>query len=422
MMKKLVCLVLSLALVLSLFAGCKDTEKQPSGEQNTPPAGSDSGEVVLEKHKIAVANWAIDSYALLIQEYFSKYLGPALNVEFMFSEACNSVEATMDFFESAYAAGCEAVINYQQGSVDQLIAKANELGLYIVTNTSAVGENNAPPYNVGFVHTYPSETAEEFSTLIRGVMEGDEQQNIIILSAGAGLGHAEYYACTVAALETIQEVYGVTFEDSIEELAVLTSVTDCANDGDVKVTIYPGYPNNDNYALGLSSLLQTGEYGILVSCSTAYARVANTIDEVEKAFNMNIKVTAMTQVNEETSAMFNAVDSAGDPALNSASVRPAICTAASMFALAYNGISGHADSVRKDGEGIFYNCPRWLCNGPEDYAPIEKLDVSDDTWELSVDDVKEMLAIYNPDLTADSLFDTINSFTLDNVLERRGMK
>ena len=138
-MKKLLSMLLALVMVFSMVACSNDqgnnetpddkpSASAPSEGNEQKPDEGEKDEVKLEPYKIAVAFTQINATALSQQEDLKTYIAPAFNVEFMFSEAVDSAEVAMTFLENAYAAGCQAVMNFQNSSVEQINAKANELG------------------------------------------------------------------------------------------------------------------------------------------------------------------------------------------------------------------------------------------------------------------------------------------------------
>ena len=393
-------------LILLVFGGCR-------------AQGRTSG--VPQQVKIAVPFWQIDAQALLTQRYLSEYLGPALNVQFMFSEAVSDAETLMNFIENAYAAGCHGIMNYQNSAVEQAIAKANELGMYIATNTTTMPVNRDLPYNLGLVAASDASVAKDFGDLVMPLISDEQRRNVIIVSAGAGLGNNEHRESTVAILNMLASVHNLRFERTVQDLAVSRSVTDAVNDRGIKITIYPGYPTGDTYVAGMSALLQTGEYDTVLACNAAYARFMVAIDEVERAFRKNIRVSAITTINDQTRTAFTTIDSTGNTSLDSAMLMPSISTAAGLFALVYNGITGHADAIRVNNEGAFYNSPKWKCPSAADYSRIERVNASNDTWEMNVDEVKRLLIQYNPGATYTGIFNTLNGMTIDSILRARGL-
>jgi hypothetical protein len=371
--------------------------------------------------KIAVAFWQIDANSLLIQKYFQEYIAPALNASFMFSEAVEDAASLITFMENAYAAGCQGIINYQNSSVEQALAKANELGMYIATQTPSNVENKNIPYNVGFVAANAASVAKSFGELVNNLVGDGMNHNIIIVSAGAGFGNAEHYEATAAILRTLENVYGLQYERPVESLAVSRAETEAKNNKGIKITIYPGFPTGDTYVTGMSTLLQTGQYDTILACNAAYARFLVAIDEVEKAFRKNIRVSAITAINDQTKTAFTTIDSTGNNTLDSALLMPSISQAVGLFSLVYNGVTGFAGNVRVNGEGTYFNAPKWKCNNAAEYARIEQINTSNDKWEVTIDELKQMLAAFNPDANAESIYQQLESVTSENILRMRGL-
>ena len=427
-MKKILSMILALAMVLSL-AACSGSQGSTDDKTSNPPA-SDSGskdtadqgsdEVELKPYKIAVAFTQINATALSQQEYLEKYIGPAFNVEFMFSEAVDSAEVAMTFLENAYAAGCQAVMNFQNSSVEQINAKANELGMYIINNAPAA-ENSDLPYVLGYMAGSIPDCAAAYKNMVDQFTSDGQPHNVVIISAGAGLGNSQHYECTYAMLEALQAKYGLTYSDSIENLASSRGMTQVETGTDMKILLYPGYPNSDTYVSGLSAELQTGAYDIVLGCNQATTKFAVAIDEVERAFNMDIKVGYFTSIDEATTSAVNTKDVSGNASVNSVIVNPGNVLVGGMFAVLYNGLSGHADAMRVDGKGITFNSPLWLAEDADMYSKLAGLNGTPETLELSVEDIQNMLCIYNADANNASIQEQLSNATAVAVLEARGL-
>jgi hypothetical protein len=409
-LKKVLTVLFAFVMIAAVSAG--------GGSEGGGAKGSEPG---LKPVKIAVAFWLIDANSLLVQKYLRDYVGPALNVSFMFSEAVDNADKLMTFIENAHAAGCQGIINYQNSSIPQAVAKANELGMYIATNATPVPENKALPYNLGFVAASATGVAKLFGELVNDMVNDGRSHNIIIVSAGAAFGNPEHYESTVAVLHTLEDIYGLKYTKDVNELAVSRAETQVANNKDIKIVIYPGYPTGNTYVTGMSTLLQTGEYDTVLACNAAYARFSVAIDEVERAFKKDIRVSALTQINEQTKTSFTTQDSTGNASLNSAILNPSISLASGLFALVYNGITGHADKVRMNNEGGYYDVPKWKCGSPAEYERIEKIDVSNDTWEVNLDELKKMLVVFNPSANAQGIYKQLESTTAESTLKARGL-
>ena len=424
-MKKLISLLLALAMVLSL-AACGAGEETPTeAPVNDAPAVEtpveDNAAVELEAAKIAVAFTQINATALAQQKYLEEYVGPAFNVEFMFSEAIDSADAAMTFIENAYAAGCQGIMNFQNSSVEQINAKANELGMYIISN-SPPAENSDLPYVMGYVRCGVKDTSDMYRKAVKDLTSDGEKHNVVIISAGAGLGNEQHYDCTYAMLEALQEVYDLTYSDTTENLAASRGMVELETGSDVKILLYPGYPNSDTYVSGLSTMLQTGEYDIVLGCNQATAKFSVAIDEVERAYDMNIKVVYFSSVDEATTAAFETIDVSGDTSINSVLINPGNVLVGSMFGILYNGISGHADAIRAEGIGVEYNSPIWETPNAETYMAVAALDGTDGNHELNIEEIQQMMAVYNSAVTSESIQETLTAMTADAVLTARGLK
>ncbi len=434
-MKKFLSIVLALAMVFSLVAcanqGNGEKPNDPpaaTGDSNTPatpdtPAPSEEvkEEVKLDPYKIAVAFTQINATALAQQEYLKTYIAPAFNVEFMFSEAVDSAEVAMTFIENAYAAGCQAIMNFQNSSVEQINAKANELGMYIISNAPAA-ENNDMPYVLGNMLAPVSGVADAYTEMVNQFTGDGKAHNVVIISSGAGLGNAQHYECTYAMLEALQKNYNLTYSDTIENLASSRGMTEVETGTDMKILLYPGYPNSDTYVSGLSAELQTGAYDVVLGCNQATTKFAVAIDEVERAYDIDVKVGYFTSIDEAATAAVTTKDVHGNSSIDAIVVNPGNILVGGMFAVLHNGLTGGAEAMRVDGKGNVFATPLWLAGNADTYLKLAGLNTSADTLEMSVEDIQEMLYAYDNTVTAASVQEKLLSLTAEGVLTARGVK
>ena len=429
-MRKILSMLLALVMVFSLVA-CSNTQSDDKTPDNSPSASAPSqdeqtpGEteekVELKPYKIAVAFTQINATALSQQEYLKNYIAPAFNVEFMFSEAVDSAEVAMTFLENAYAADCQAVMNFQNSSVEQINAKANELGMYIISNAPPA-ENADLPYVLGSMRAPVSGVADAYTEMVNNFTADGKPHNVVIISSGAGLGNAQHYECTYAMLEALQAKYNLKYTDSIENLASSRGMTQVETGTDMKILLYPGYPNSDTYVSGLSAELQTGAYDVVLGCNAATTKFAVAIDEVERAYNINVKVGYFTSIDDAATAAVTTKDVHGTPSIDSIVINPGNILVGGMFAVLYNGVSGHADAMKTNGAGSDFSTPLWLAKDAETYLKLAGLNVSAETLEMSVEDIQEMLCIYNAGASATSAQEKLLTLTADGVLSARGLK
>lgn len=413
-LKKLISLALAALLAVVVLTGC-------GASPNSTVAGS--GGQSAEGHKLAVAFSSISSVEVMEKEYLQNYVGPAFNTEFMFSEAVGEPEEVLSFLENAYASGCEGVMVFGTDGLEQIISKANELGMYVVTNSATMPESVLQlPYYLGSLSSGAELTASNYGEIVKGLLSDGEKHNVVIVSGGAGMSSQQHYETTVAILEALQETYNLTYDQPIEDIAKSTSQLEVNTGSDIKILIYPGFAGTDTYVPGLSSILQTGEYDTLLCCYQVYSQFSVAVDEVEKAYGINIRVASIASVDDAAKTAFETLDSFGNPSIDGVLVKPGCALVGGMFTMLYNGITGNADAVREvAGTASMFQLPMWTVSGAEEFAEVSNLDNSTETYALQVDDLKQLIVEYNPDANYQSIYDTLINCTAQSVIEKLGL-
>ena len=85
-------------------------------------------------HKIGVVEIATGNAIAISEQYFSEYLAPYYNCEFVFSEACSTADDVITFMENCADMGVEAIICNYNYDTEQLTQKAADLGMYFCEN------------------------------------------------------------------------------------------------------------------------------------------------------------------------------------------------------------------------------------------------------------------------------------------------
>ena len=426
-MKKLISIALSLTLVFAMLSGCSDPQGGSAENSNSPAITSgtqmdgDSGQG--EPHKIAVMFYSVASMQIAQMEYLGEYIGPAFNVEFVFSEAITNNEAAIAFVENAASSGCEGLMMFAS-NMDEVVASTCErLGMYwIAANDTLVESLKDIPYYLGCVRHPMEEVTNGFKLMMEDFVSDGKPHNAVIVTGGGGMGNTQHALCGRAALEVMEDVYDLTFDMDLDEMAYTNSAIEVGSDKGNKVYIYPGYPYVDTYVSGLSSVLQTGEYDILITVFDVADMLATTVDEVERAFDFDVKVCTYVGVSEGVSNLFATEDAFGNSALTAAEIRANNLQPATMFVALYNAITGHADMVRPNGEPQAYDIPIWTCLNAEEYERVGILDMSPETYCMTVEDMQDLLAVYNESVTLDDIKAFTSASTVDVVYERRGLE
>lgn len=348
-MKKIISMALVLTLVLSLFAGCGSnaTTAAPatsSGNSSAAePAKTESG---YAKKKVAIAFNGNNDDVLRTQEAFDKYIGPALNLEFMYSETISDAGALVTFIQNAYASGCEAIMTNCSGDIDQAAAVCNDLGLYFVgISSSGSKENSEMPYYASVCGASAEGYGESYAEAIRSVVGDGQQHSVLILSGAACYGATSFIEGAAGSLRALQDVYGLKYETDIQALATTSTQVDAANDKGVKITIVPGMQDLANM---VSPLLQTGEYDVVVGTTDIYGSLSIAIDEVEKALGKNIHMISRSAFSKTVDGAFNVKDSTGNTIMD-AMVSVGLYEFVAGVIVLRNCLDGYAENMRDGG-------------------------------------------------------------------------
>ena len=321
------------------------------------------------KHvKIAYATNATDETFVGRKKGLEELVGPALNMEFMFSEALNDAGALTSFIENAYASGCDGVFVDLANSIDQGAAVANDLGMWYVGVSSADSvENSDLPYYLSVVGASAEGYGQSYGKAIESVLSDGEEHSIIILSGAAAYGATSFIEGTAGSLRALQEIYGLTYTADVNELATSSTQVEAENDKGIKITVIPGMgPDLTNT---VSPLLQTGEYDVVVGTTSIYGTLSVAVDEVEKATGKNIYFISRDVLSDTIGNAFHAEDSTGHPVMDAVVAQATFETVSGMIVLR-NAIDGYADNMRGDGR-----CSRIAGSAPLVVVSAEEYDI-----------------------------------------------
>ena len=400
------------------------TEETGTEVENEGAAANEGTELPAFKIGVAVGSW--DAKALMTQSYYDKYIGPAFHVEFIWAEETGTdVAKVLDFVDTLASMGADAFIDYGSLTGDQLMAigaKCNEYGIWYVNNNASVEDGMMQfEYFGGTGGAEPSVVGDQFYEMTEYLVADGNPHNIILQSEGALNGVAQHIFTASSALQAICEVFDLTlYTDNYEEIVTTTTAQTVLDTGsDMKVALETSNPADaDSYY----NLLKTGEYDTVIFQMPQYLRCESVIDEVEKTFGENIHLISIAPVADTTYNSFSTQDSTGNQALDAALIKNN-SAGGILFAMAYNCLTGHADDMKTDGVYELYDAPMWVCYNLEEYEKIAQLDSEDGQYfTYRIDDLKEMLFEFNPELTADKLHELAASVVnLEMVLERNGL-
>ncbi len=388
MKKVLVVLIASIVSLSMLFA---------NGASETAAA---------KPYKIGVATIHEGETWEIQKKYYNEEVGPALNMEFMFSEKISDVNALVDFMDQAYAAGCVGIINFSTSSdaVRQGSRKAEEWGIWFVTQNSALTEDVATvAHNMGHCGASATGMGRAYGEAINYLLSDGKEHSIFIFSGAAvggaiGQGAASHYYTVEGILKAMQENYGLTYDKSIDEIINNQNPGEVSTGNpNVKIYIYPGL-QVASAITAAQTQLQNGPYDMFAACFS-YASFTNAISDVEKSTGKNIKVLGTVSIEKQTSTGFASKDIYGDSILNAAVLNPLNIQNGMCAVILYNALTGHADAMKANGHTILFKVEPWFCKDAATYENISLLDTSHETYVLGADDLLALCVDRNPSVT-----------------------
>lgn len=401
-LKKVVSIAMaSVIAVMGVACGSKSGNESADGGQ-------------FEKKKVAFATNAVDETFIKMKEALVNEIGPLLNIEFMFSEQMNDAGAFTTFAENAYASGCDGVISNMANIVEQSAAICEDLGMYFVgISSSDPKENLQLEHFVSVTGASAEGYGESYAEALKSALTEGENESILIMSGAASYGATSFIEGTAGSLRALQDVYGLTYEKSIEELATSDVQIDAVNDKGVKITVFPGMKD---LATSVSPLLQTGNYNIVVGTTNIYDSLGVAIDEVEKSLNMDIKFISRNTFSDAISSAFNGKDSQGNPIMNAIVGQGTFDNVAAVIAMR-NALDGYVDNMR-DGD----NCSRIPGMRPLTILNADAYNLlSSDEIPYSFITSEEILSlcnVVNPEVTFKDINDFGATLTSNLIIEK----
>ncbi len=404
-MKKFFAFVLTAALLLSLLTGCgpRTTDDIAERDQNTAEASG------LEIHKIGVATYNIkDAQVMMFKDYLDNYIKQCFSdVTFLYSDSISGSEEMEDFLALCAEQGAEGVMIF--GSIDLVreVEFCAEHGMYVIrpSGTSsdedfeAVADN---PYFVGEIGPGAQKEYEAAEAMTRAMAA--EGNSYVILSSGASTGNEMHRLRTLAILEALQEVHGVTFSQSCEELAVVAEPTDVEAIG-LRLTIVPGYLEEEENRLAASEIISSGEYTTVLS--------AVPVTSLMEALNsVTVECGVIDCFSEDNYFGFKKGKIGYVAGKYQSEIGPG-------FAALYNAITGNGDIYRVDGKAFRLEQGFWTAETDAEYDSKFALASGAAVNAYNYEDLYSVIKSYTPEADFEAFRELTESYSYDDCLARR---
>jgi len=380
-MKKFISLVIISMLSLTLVS-CKSTI---SGKKYSAP------------FKVGIATNQYGETWETFKKYLDNEVADALSMQFYYSDHLSDADGLVAFMNDAYAQGCVGILNLitTNEAVTRGVALAEEYGMYFVTENSSFSSSVMnSPYNMGHCGASSYGIGAAYNTVTKGLVDDGGEHGFYIFSGGAaGSIAASHYYTTAGILEGLQEVYGLTYQMSIDDLVNNTEPGVVEHDNpNIKIYLYPGieFPPTQSVVKAKEILSEDG-YDTLV---TVYGTSSflEIVDEVEKEKHKNIRILCTSSMEPLTAEGFSTYDSTGDTVLNAVIINPLSVQTAMCLVLLYHGMNGNRSAmVDENGNAILFHCLPWEITSQELYRSAESLDLDHASYVLNSDDLRALI-------------------------------
>ena len=391
--KKLLALLLTLAMVVCLVAGCSGSGTTDGGAANNTEANADNnadanasgtaldGSWPAEKIKIGVIAFdTTDESFMGVMDYFH-YLEKYYNVEFTVSEAIASAEAEFAFIDSCASAGCKGIFAYYNVAGAESIKHCTDQGMYywgMAEFYEAVKDD--PKFVGGYTFSDPNDPDAKNGDYMGGYELG-------LTMGNAGLKHIAF--CNGGASFGVQMFIDRQqgFFDGIAAAQAAGSETQF----DPAVDVIEGFPDDAYFAA--QAAFFSADYDGVVSSFDAFTWFQPIIES-----GKDIKVGCIGTVSETYKAF---VDNGTVIAL--VYDCPEVVFG-SGFADLVNAITGHEELVRgADGYALLNPVSRWTLSSAEDFNKVYDKHIEKGEYFISAEDMATILGGLNESATTDDV-------------------
>lgn len=404
-MKKFIAFVLMAVMLLSLLSGCSKTTTEDIVNQDQEKAEA-SG---MSIHKIGVATYDIkDAQIMMFKEYLDNYIKPCFeDVTFLYSESITGGEDMMDFLELCAENEVEGVMIFGSYDLKKEVEFCAEHEMYFIrpTATSSDDEFNSVasnPYFVGEIGPGIQSEYEEAEKMTHVLAE--DGKSYVILSGGASLNNEMHRLRTVAMLEALQEIHGVSFTQSSETLALVTEPTVIEAEG-LKVIICPGYLTTEDTIIPASEAIASGEYTTVLSTGPVTV-LMDALNSVE------IECGVIDCFSEDNYYGFQKGKIAYVAGKYQSEIGPG-------FAALYNAITGNVDTYRVNGKAFRLEQGFWTAENEADYDSKYALACGATINAYNYEDLYSVIKTMTPETDYNTFKALVESYSYEDCLARR---
>lgn len=389
-------LVMILTVFLSLGVAVSAAEAESEAESLS------AEEEMAAGYTIGVSVYDPEDWeAIAFRDYFESYLGVAFNASFYYNaERIDTAEDEIAFVEELHAAGVKGIISFLSTYIEDVLPVCEEYGMYYILGSGTISDEvyenvKDNPYFLGTIGptTEDEQTAGETLAENLAVLDESGDASYLVVTGGSGIGNEMHRLRTVGILSKLQEIYGLTYEMTVEELAEITEVTEIETGTDVRITLFPGYLVDGSE---VGEAVEGGEYTMVISAMTIANAITN-ICNAEEANGYDIKIGMVDCFTDQNYAFFNETDVNGDSKLNCLVGKYGAIVGPSFVAMC-NAYAGYAEEFRtEDGSAFQLYQTYWYAASTEEFNELYAQSISAYENTYSATDMLQVLKLYNSD-------------------------
>lgn len=405
-MKKILAFFLVFVMILGMISGCTPKSVPETADRDAQEAEA-SG---LTLHKIGVATYNVrDAQVQMFKDYLDNYIKDCFpDVTFLYSDSISNSGEMMDFLRLCADNGAEGILSFNSYDLKQEadFCAGKEMYLIRPSSTSSDSEFAAAADNPWFLGEIGPGTALEREAAVEmtQAMAGEEP-TFVVLSGGAFLGNEMHRVRTAAILDTLQSIYGVTFAQSSQQLAV-TGEPVLLEAGDVRAAVIPGYVELEAFGNPAREAIASGDYSTVLSTIPVTA-LMDALDGAE------IRCGVVDCFSEDNYFGFHKGKIGYVAGKYQSEIGPA-------FAALYNAITGNADAYRPEGKAFRLVQGYWTAADAAEYDSRYALACGTAVNAYNYEDLYSVVKTLNPDADYAAFRALTEDYSYESCLERRG--
>ncbi|MBR0381613.1 MAG: hypothetical protein IJH71_04150 [Eubacterium sp.] len=403
-MRKKTVLLVFLLCILGI-AGCLGQSRQDPGAETAETVsvkGADS-------YKIGVIVYSnTDEEVLAIREYLENYIAEVFpGITFVYSDSISTEEEELDFIQKSCDQGVDGFLSFLSMNLPEEVKLCEQNKAYYILASGTVSDKDFKavednPYFIGAVGPGEEMEYQTGADMAKFFTDHKEGNRYFILSGGAGIGNEMHLQRTIGILDTLQKAYGVSFDQTSEEIARSGEPVHVSA-GDLTVCVTPGYISSERFLSAAKEEYQKDQYKNVLSV-LPIADMANVV----KNSRLGV-IDCYTSGNLE---LFNNGQLCYVAGKYGAIVGPS-------FAAMYNAVTGYAEDFRENGKAFKLTQGFWCSTDSKDYEEKYSMATSVVTNAYNYEDLGKVCKVFDPDANLKELEDLISAYTYEDAKARR---